>query len=40
MLTKKKTFWNIVFLIVVFALTVYGVFRGEDLDSMMEAIRE
>ena len=40
MLTKKKTFWNIVFLIVVFSLTIYGVFHGEDPGAMMEAIRQ
>lgn len=40
MLTKKKTIWNIAFLFLVFALTIYGVFHGEDLGAMKEAIRE
>ncbi len=36
----KKIIWNTVFLAVVFALTLYGVFHGEDLGAMMDAIRE
>ncbi len=36
----KKIIWNTVFLAAVFALTIYGVFHGEDLEAMMEAIRE
>lgn len=39
MQSKKKTIGNVIFLIVVFALTVYGVFHGEDLGAMMDAIR-
>ena len=39
MRAKKKTIGNIVFLVVVFALTVYGVFSGKDLGRMLEAIR-
>ena len=31
--------FNGVFLVAVFALTIYGVFHGEDLESMMDAIR-
>ncbi|MBS4968072.1 MAG: flippase-like domain-containing protein [Lachnospiraceae bacterium] len=39
MQTKKKALFNVSFLLVVFALTVYGVFHGEDLGAMAEAIR-
>lgn len=35
---QKKIIFNGVFLAVVFALTIYGVFHGEDLSSMMDAI--
>ena len=35
---KQKIIFNGVFLAVVFALTIYGVFHGEDLSSMMDAI--
>ena len=35
---RKKVIFNGVFLAVVFALTIYGVFHGEDLSSMMDAI--
>ena len=30
---KKKAVFNILFLLLVFGLTVYGVFRGEDRHS-------
>lgn len=36
---NKKVIFNGVFLVTVFALTIYGVFHGEDLESMMDAIR-
>ncbi len=39
MQSKKKIIGNGLFLAAVFALTVYGVFHGEDLEAMMEAIR-
>lgn len=39
MQTKRKVIFNAVFLIVVFSLTMYGVFHGEDLGAMLEAIR-
>ena len=39
MKSRKKIIFNGVFLAVVFALTVYGVFHGEDLSSMMDAIQ-
>ena len=38
MKSSKKIIFNGVFLAVVFALTIYGVFHGEDLSSMMDAI--
>ena len=37
---KKKLFWEVVFLIVVFVGTVYGVFHGEDLGKSIQIIRE
>lgn len=37
---KKKLFWEVVFLIVVFAGTVYGVFHGEDLGKSIRIICE
>lgn len=36
MQSKKKMIVNTVFLVVIFALTIYGVFHGEDLGAMME----
>lgn len=39
MWTKRKLIWNVVILFAVFALTVYGVFHGEDLGAMTEAIK-
>ena len=39
MQTRKKALFNVSFLLVVFGLTVYGVFHGEDLGAMAEAIR-
>lgn len=39
MQTKKKVIFNAVFLLIVFILTLYGVFHGEDLGAMAEAIR-
>ena len=38
MKNRKKIIFNGVFLAAVFALTIYGVFHGEDLSSMMDAI--
>lgn len=38
MKSRKKIIFNGVFLAVVFALTIYDVFHGEDLSSMMDAI--
>ena len=39
-MTRKKMIGNAVFLIVVFALTIYGVFHGEDFGEMMAAIQK
>ena len=36
---NKRVIFNGAFLIIVFVLTIYGVFHGEDLESMMDAIR-
>ena len=40
MRSKKKIIGNGIFLILVFVLTIYGVFHGEDLEAMTEAIRK
>ncbi len=37
---KKKAIGNAVFLFLVFGITIYGVFHGEDLNAMMQAIRQ
>lgn len=37
--SKKKRIGNILFLIVVFVLTIYSVFHGEDLQAIEEAIQ-
>lgn len=39
MQNRKKALFNIFFLLLVFMLTIYGVFHGEDLHAMMRAIR-
>ena len=36
---NKKVIFNGVFLLIVFGLTIYGVFHGEDLGAVMDAIR-
>ena len=36
---KKKTVWNVLFLLLVFALTMYGVFYGEDIGAIGDAIQ-
>lgn len=38
MWTKKKLIWNMLILFAVFGLTLYGVFRGEDLGALMDAV--
>lgn len=39
-MTKKKIIWNTFFLLAVFLLTIYGVFYGEDLGAMMDALKK
>ena len=36
---NRRVIFNGAFLIIVFVLTIYGVFHGEDLGAMMDAIR-
>lgn len=36
---KKKVIGNTLILLLVFGLTIYGVFHGEDLGAMMDAIK-
>lgn len=36
---NKKIIFNTVFLLLVFGLTIYGVFHGEDLGAVMDAIQ-
>lgn len=38
--SKKKIIGNAVFLAVIFGLTIYGVFHGEDMGALSLAIRE
>ena len=40
MQSNKKLIGNILFFAAVFGLTLYGVFRGEDLNAMMEALTQ
>lgn len=37
---KKKYIWEVLFLLVVFAGTLYGVFHGEDLGEIAQALSE
>lgn len=39
MQNKKKLIWDISFLLIVFFLTIYGVFHGEDLGAVLEAVK-
>lgn len=39
MADKKKMIFNIVFLIIVFAGTLYGVFHGEDLGKIVHIVK-
>ena len=39
MQVKKKVVYNSLFLLIVFLLTIYGVFHGQDLNQMFEAIK-
>ena len=35
---KKKTIFNVIFLLVVFAGTMYGVFHGEDIGEIVNIL--
>ena len=35
---KKKTIFNVIFLLVVFAGTMYGVFHGEDIGEIVKIL--
>lgn len=35
---KKKNIFNVVFLLLVFALTLYGVFKGENLEAVLHTL--
>lgn len=37
--SKKKMMVNLVFLVLIFMLTIYGVFHGEDLGNVLEAMQ-
>lgn len=39
MMSKKKNLWNLCFLIVIFAMTLFSVFHGQDLVQMAQYIR-
>ena len=39
MKNKKTLIWEILFLVLVFGATVYGVFRGEDLTQVLHILR-
>ena len=36
MSSKRKTIFNLVFLVVVFVLTIHFVFRGEDIGDILQ----
>lgn len=40
MSSVKKNVWNLLFLLLVFGLTVYGVFRGEDIGRVVSVMKE
>lgn len=37
---KKKTIFNVIFLLVVFAGTMYGVFHGEDIGEIVKILEQ
>lgn len=39
MMNKKKNLWNLLFLTVIFVITIYSVFHGEDLGQMAAYIK-
>ena len=38
--SKKKTIWNLIFMAVIFTLTMYFIFRGKDVSAILETARE
>ncbi|MDE7061728.1 MAG: flippase-like domain-containing protein [Lachnospiraceae bacterium] len=40
MMNKKKTLLNALFLILVFALTIYSIFHGQDMDELLMYIKQ
>ena len=40
MRSKRKMLLDILFLIIVFALTLYGVFHGEDLGELLQTVKK
>ena len=39
-MSKKKTVFNLLFLVIVFGLTMYLVFRGKDIGDIISTARE
>ena len=39
MMNKKKSIANVLFLIAVFGLTIYGVFHGQNLGELLSYIK-
>lgn len=40
MKNRQKNFWNVIFLFSVFGLTVYGVFKGKDITTMLKIMKQ
>lgn len=38
-MSKRKSIFNLVFLLVVFAITFYSVFKGEDIEGLLEIMK-
>lgn len=39
MMNKRKTIFNVLFLIIVFSITMYYVLHGQDIKEIIETIR-
>ena len=39
-MSKKQTVFNLLFLVIVFGLTMYLVFRGKDIGDIIRTARE
>lgn len=39
-MSKKRTLYNLLFLLIVFGLTIYLVFRGKDVEEILQTARE